>query len=122
MKSIFGFVQRKSNENINYYLYFCIKTKKETYFCWREFSFFIYMHVTSKNKCMHVGCFQACMLLCLLLIMLAESAFVNAVTSNTCKSIPEAQKNTSEILAALWHEIQNAQIDVYVNGLQKNID
>ncbi len=29
IESVFVFVQRKSNENINYFLYFCTKTKEE---------------------------------------------------------------------------------------------
>ncbi|UJR11707.1 hypothetical protein I4U23_015888 [Adineta vaga] len=49
-----------------------------------------------------------------LLIVLAESLSVNAATNNTCKSISGTQKNTSDILAALRREMQNAQIGIYV--------
>jgi hypothetical protein len=52
--------------------------------------------------------------LCLLLIAVAGSTFVDGATNNTCKSIPETQKNTSQILADLRREMQNAQIGVYV--------
>jgi hypothetical protein len=51
---------------------------------------------------------------CLLLIAILESRFVDGATNNTCKSIPETQKNTSQILADLRHEMQKAQISVYV--------
>lgn len=48
------------------------------------------------------------------LIATVESSLIDGATNNTCKSIPEKQKNTSQILANLRREMQNAQISVYV--------
>jgi hypothetical protein len=55
-----------------------------------------------------------CAVLCLLLIVIAGSTLVDGAIDNTCKSIPETQRNTSQILADLRREMQNAQIGIYI--------
>ena len=55
-----------------------------------------------------------CAVLCLLLIAIAGSILVDGATDNTCKSIPETQRNTSQILADLRREMQNGQISIYI--------
>ena len=52
--------------------------------------------------------------LCLLLIALAGSIFVDGATNNTCAPVPATQKNTTRILADLRLAMQQANISVYV--------